>query len=399
MKLGIFGGTFNPPHMGHVTMARAAVEQLSLDKLLVIPAGIPPHKQLPAGSANTQQRWEMAQLMTGAVGKCAEARDMEIHREGKSFTSDTLLSLREEYADAEMWLLMGSDMFLSLHTWHAPEIVCREANIAAFSRNEEDERAAFEKQKAFLEQEFGAHVAILDNPNLIEVSSTELRAGLPKDEGEELLPTAVWGYVQREQLYGADTDLKNLTVDELRPIALSYLKPKRVAHVLGTERTAAELARQYGVDESEARIAALLHDCTKKLEIDEQLKLCEQYDIDMDEMERETLKLQHSRTGAAIARHVFGVSDAVYDAIRYHTTGRPDMTLLEKIIYIADYIEPNRRFDGVEAVREATAQSLDAGILLGLTMTIEEMKGYGTPIHHLTMDAREYLIQQGGVTI
>jgi nicotinate-nucleotide adenylyltransferase len=385
--------------MGHVTMARAAVEQLSLDKLLVIPAGIPPHKQLPVGSANTRQRWEMAQLMAGAVGKCAEARDMEIHREGKSFTSDTLLALREEYADAEMWLLMGSDMFLSLHTWHTPEIVCREANIAAFSRNEEDERAAFEKQKAFLEQTFGARVAILDNPNLIEVSSTELRAGLPKDEGEELLPTAVWGYVQREQLYGADTDLKHLTVDELRPIALSYLKPKRVAHVLGTERTAAELARQYGVDETEARIAALLHDCTKKLELEEQLKLCEQYDIDMDEMERQTLKLQHSRTGAAIARHIFGVSDAVYDAIRYHTTGRPDMTLLEKIIYIADYIEPNRRFDGVEAVRDTTARSLDEGILLGLTMTIEEMKGYGTPIHHLTMDAREYLIQQGGVTI
>ena len=399
MKLGVFGGTFNPPHMGHVTMARTAVEQLGLDKLLVIPAGIPPHKQLPPGSATSEQRWEMVQLMAGAVGKCAEANDIELHREGKSYTSDTLLSLREQYADAEIWLLMGSDMFLSLHLWHAPEIICREANIAAFSRNEADERAAFENQKAFLEQTFGARIANMDNPHLIEVSSTELREGLPKDEGEELLPTAVWGYVQREHLYGADTDLKNLTVDELRPIALSYLKPKRVAHVLGTERTAAELARRYGVDETEARVAALLHDCTKKLELDEQLKLCEQYDIDMDEMERTTLKLQHSRTGAEIARHVFGVSDEVYRAIRYHTTGRPDMTLLEKILYIADYMEPNRNFDGVEEIRAATERSLDEGILLGLTMTVEEMKGYGTPIHHLTMDAREYLIQQGGVTI
>lgn len=399
MKLGIFGGTFNPPHMGHVTMARAAVEQLGLDKLLLIPAGIPPHKQLPAGSATSAQRWEMVQLMAGAVGKCAEVSDIELRREGKSFTSDTLLELREQYGDAEIWLLMGSDMFLSLHTWHAPDIICCEANIAAFSRNEEDERAEFEKQKAFLEQTFGARVAILDNPHLIEVSSTELREGLPRDEGEELLPTAVWGYVQREHLYGADTDLKNLTVDQLRPIALSYLKPKRVAHVLGTERTAAELARRYGVDETEARVAAVLHDCTKKLELDEQLKLCEQYDIDMDEMERTTLKLQHSRTGAEIARHVFGVSDDVYSAIRYHTTGRPDMTLLEKILYIADYMEPNRSFDGVEEIRAATERSLDEGVLLGLTMTIEEMKGYGTPIHHLTMDAREYLIQQGGVSI
>ena len=100
-----------------------------------------------------------------------------------------------------------------------------------------------------------------------------------------------------------------------------------------------------------------------------------------------------------IARHIFGVSDAVYDAIRYHTTGRPDMTMLEKIIYIADYIEPNRTFDGVEAVRAATARSLDEGILLGLTMTIEEMEGYGTPIHHLTHDARAYLIEHGGTTM
>ena len=279
------------------------------------------------------------------------------------------------------------------------ETICREAHIAAFSRNEEDEQAEFAKQKAFLEREFGARIAIMDNPHLIEVSSTELREGLPEDEGEELLPSAVWGYVQREHLYGTDTDLKNLTVDALRPIALSYLKPKRMAHVLGTEQTAAELARRYGVDENKARVAALLHDCTKKLGIEQQLELCARYDIGMDAMEQETLKLQHSRTGAAIARHVFGVSDDVYDAIRYHTTGRPDMTLLEKIIYIADYIEPNRRFDGVEEVRAATERSLDEGILLGLSMTVEEMRGYGTPIHHLTMDAREYLIQQGGATI
>lgn len=396
MKIGMFGGTFNPPHRGHVTMAQAAVEQLGLDTLMIVPAGIPPHKQLPAGSAASHQRFAMAELMAGAVGKCAVADDRELRREGKSFTSDTLLQLREEYPEAELWLLMGSDMFLSLHTWHEPQIICREANIAAFSRNEDDERTAFEAQKANLEQRFDARVAILENPHLIEVSSTELREGLPHDRGEELLPTAVWGYVQREHLYGTDTDLKHLTVDALRPIALSYLKPKRMPHVLGTEETAAYLARKYGADEQEARIAALLHDCTKKLSIEEQLSLCERYGIELDALERVALKLQHSRTGAEIARHEFGVSDAVYSAIRYHTTGRPAMTLLEKIIYIADYMEPNRAFDGVEEIRAAVERSLDEAILLGLNMTIEEMKDYGNPIHHLTMDARDYLMKQGG---
>ena len=125
MRIGIFGGTFNPPHRGHVTIARAAVEQLSLDKLLVIPAGIPPHKQLPEGSASNEQRYEMAVLLAGAVGKCAVADDRELRREGKSYTADTLLQLREEYPEDELWLLMGSDMFLSLHTWCRPEVVCR----------------------------------------------------------------------------------------------------------------------------------------------------------------------------------------------------------------------------------------------------------------------------------
>ena len=209
------------------------------------------------------------------------------------------------------------------------------------------------------------------------------------------MPIAVWGYVQRERLYGVDTDLKHLSPDALRPIAMSYLKPKRMPHVLGTEAEAVRLVRRYGGDETQARIAALLHDCTKKLEMPEQLALCEKYGIALDDLEQKALKLLHSRTGAAIARDVFGVEDAVYDAIRYHTTGKPDMTRLEKIIYLADYIEPSRDFPGVEALRKAVYEDLDHGLLLGLTMTIQEMEEMGNPVHHLTRDARDYLLKRG----
>ena len=144
------------------------------------------------------------------------------------------------------------------------------------------------------------------------------------------------------------TDLKQLTPDELRPVALSYLKPKRMPHVLGTEQEAVRLAEPLRRGRDKARIAALLHDCTKKLDMPEQLALCAQYGIELDELEQKALKLLHSKTGAAIARDVFGVDDEVYDAIWYHTTGKPDMTLLEKIIYLADYIEPSRDFPGVD---------------------------------------------------
>ena len=166
-------------------------------------------------------------------------------------------------------------------------------------------------------------------------------------------------------------------------------------HVLGTEQEAVRLAERYGADVTKARIAALLHDCTKKLDMDEQLALCKKYHIPLDELERKALKLLHSKTGAAIARDVFAVDDDVYNAIMYHTTGKPDMTLLEKIIYLADYIEPTRDFPGVEALRRTVYEDLDRGLLMGLTMTIEEMEEMGNPVHHMTRDARDLSDKKG----
>ena len=397
MRIGVFGGTFNPPHNGHVTMARAAAAQLGLDKLLLVPDSVPPHKPLPSG-VTARQRYDMAALMAAPIGPVAGANDIELRRTGKSYTSDTLRALHEQYPDAELWLLMGSDMFLSLHTWHEPEVICELAHIAAFSRVEEDIRAAMARQKALLEEQYQANVMLLDNPEFIELSSTDVRTALAAGQGSDLVPEAVWGYIQREHLYGTTADLKHLTVEALRPIAMSYLKPKRMPHVLGTEATAAELARRFGEDETKARVAALLHDCTKKLDMAQQLALCQQYDIPLDPLEQKALKLLHAKTGAAIARHVYGADDAVYEAILYHTTGRANMSRLEKIIYLADYIEPSREFANdpdVVRLRRTVYEDLDRGLLLGLNMTIDEMREMGNPVHHDTLDARDDLIEKG----
>ena len=397
MRIGIFGGTFNPPHNGHVTMARAAVKQLGLDKLLIVPDNVPPHKPLPS-VVTARQRYDMAALMAAPIGPVAQASDIELRRTGKSYTSDTLREVHQQYPGAELWLLMGSDMFLSLHMWHEPEVICQLAHIAAFRRVEEDIRAAMARQKELLEEGYQAQVTLLDNPKLIELSSTDVRAALAAGQGSDLVPEAVWGYIRREHLYGTNADLKHLTVEELRPIALSYLKPKRMPHVLGTAETAAELARRFGEDETKARVAGLLHDGTKKLNMAEQLALCEQYGIRLDPLEQKALKLLHAKTGAAIARHVYGADDAVYEAILYHTTGRAGMSRLEKILYLADYIEPSREFANdpdVVRLRDAVYEDLDRGLLLGLTMTIDEMVGMGNPVHHDTLDARDYLIEKG----
>jgi len=299
------------------------------------------------------------------------------------FVNSGLMTLRQAIN-----VIMGANVGTTVTAWFLSL-----AGIAAFHRTCGDETERFAQQKAYLEQIYGARVALLENPDVVEISSTELRVQLAQGRGRSFLTEAVYGYVLRRGLYGTHADLKHLTPEELRPIALSFLKPKRMPHVLGTEHEAAVLARRYGADVTSARIAALLHDCTKKLSMEEQLALCEQYGIALDELERKNLKLLHAKTGAAIARDLFGVSDEIYWAIYWHTTGKADMTKLEKVIYLADYIEPSRDFPGVEKLRRAVHADLEHGLLMALEDSIEEMRQRGNPVHPNTVEARDYLLR------
>lgn len=394
MKIGVYGGTFNPPHLGHITAARAVCDMLQLDLLFLIPAGLPPHKALPEGSPTPQQRLELTRLAGEQLGLGDKVKvlDIELRRTGKSFTADTLAELKAQYPEDELWLLMGTDMFLTLQAWYAPERILAAAGIAAFGRTEEDTEELFAVQREYLMSTYpGSRIFTLTIPGVVDVSSTEIREKLKSGGGASLLAPAVYGYILREGLYQTGADMKALSLEQVRPVALSYLKHKRIPHVLGTEREAVRLAEKYGADAEKARIAALLHDCTKRLSMEEQLDLCRKYGIELDSLEQKALKLLHAKTGAAIARDVFGVDDEIYSAIRYHTTGHAGMTLLEKIIYLADYIEPTRDFPGVEELRNACYEDLDRGLLLGLEMSIAEMTNMGNPVHHATIEARDAL--------
>ncbi|MBE6996103.1 MAG: nicotinate (nicotinamide) nucleotide adenylyltransferase, partial [Ruminococcaceae bacterium] len=156
MRIGIYGGTFNPPHLGHITAARAVFDLLKLDRLFLIPAGLPPHKTMPPGSPTANQRLEMTRLAGEQldIGDKVEVLDIELLRKGKSYTSDTLAALKAQFPEDEFWLLMGTDMFLTLQAWHAPEEVLRLAGIAAFGRTEEDTEELFAVQREFLNQKY-----------------------------------------------------------------------------------------------------------------------------------------------------------------------------------------------------------------------------------------------------
>ena len=392
MKIGIYGGTFNPPHAGHLAAARAAAAVLGLDKLVFVPAGLPPHKELPENSPTDQQRLEMTSILADQMRRpdLTAVWDEELKRPGKSYTADTLYQASLLWPDAELWLLMGTDMFLSLQTWYKPDRVMELAGICAFGRTEADTEEVFAPQRAYLHDTYNARVTTITIPDLVDVSSTRLRQALRGGKGREYLPDPVYGYILREKLYGTFADLTRLTDEDLRCVSYSMVKAKRLPHIRGTEEEAVRLARRWGADEEKMRRAAILHDCTKYLSLEEHLAICERYGVELDEMERVTEKLLHSKTGALLARHMFGQDDEIYQSIFYHTTARGDMTLGEKIIYMADYIEPNRDFPEVEEMRALAYSDLDAAVAMGTRMAIEEMREKGRKVHPNTQEAYEH---------
>ena len=379
MKIAVYGGSFNPPHKGHLHSARCAAEKLQPDLFLVIPGFQPPHKSLAASSPTPEQRLELCRLNFFDIPNL-ECSEIEINRGGTSYTADTLRQLKELYPDAELFLLVGTDMFLGITDWYDAAYILNNVTLVPFCRAG-GEIDAIREQTEKLRVQYGTAVDVLYTEPL-EASSTDIRGALCERGGNDLLTDAVYAYIIRNHLYNA-----RVNFDWLREKSYAMLKPKRIPHVRGCEEEAVRLALRWGADPEAAAEAAILHDCMKKVSLEGQLALCSQYGIIPDELEQISEKLLHAKTGAAIAEYVFGCSEEIVSAIRWHTTGRSNMSLMEKILYMADYIEPNRNFDGVEELRALAYEDLDRAMLLGFEMSLEDIRNQGNKAHHNTLEA------------
>ena len=387
-RIGIFGGSFNPPHIGHIRSAQAAVGALQLDKLLMIPVHQPPHKTPQADMPTGQQRLEMLRIAC-KNDPVLQPCDLEIVRGGISYTYETVSQVRALYPDAELFLLMGSDMFLAFPNWKYPDAILAEATLAVFCRGEKGEKAKLQAQKAALEQA-GHRVHLVEN-DVVDISSTQTRRLLAFQCAEEFLPDGVGDYIRSEGLYHVLADWKNLPMEQLEQVVISLLKPSRVAHVLGCRDTAVDLARHWGVDETDAGRAGILHDITKALDGPLQLTLCREYGKILSDFSQRYPKTLHALTGSLVAQRIFGENPAVVASIESHTTGKAAMNMLEKIIYVADYMEPNRDFPGVERLRALAYTDMDAALELGLHMTLEHLARLGDEVSPESRQALEYL--------
>ena len=262
-RIGIYGGTFNPPHAGHIQAAKQAVTALKLDKLVIVPTSIAPHKAIPEHSPTPRQRLEMLRIAAADCPK-AEVSDIELNRGGISYTFQTVSELKERCPDAELILLMGSDMFLCFDQWKQTDDIMRNVELGVFYRGSKGEKTAVAESKAKLEQR-GAKICLVEN-DIVDISSTQLRRMLAFHCAGPFLSPGVAAYIREHGLYDVNAQWKNLPMAELEQVVIRLLNPNRVAHVLGCRDTAVALAKRWGADVTDAARAGILHDITKALD-------------------------------------------------------------------------------------------------------------------------------------
>lgn len=365
---GIMGGTFDPIHNGHLKMAEAARDQLALDEVLFIPDGDPPHK---LKLAPAEDRLRMVEMAVEGLTRF-RAVDMEVRRAGQTFTVDTLERLKETHPSDRFLFIVGADTLMLLETWRNFSRVAQLlSGIACAPRGSVPESEARNRREA-LRMFYGLDVFFLDMAP-VDISSTDVRSAAARGLSiDALVPKKVGEYIREHHLY-QDPILSKLQ---------KTLTKERYRHTLGVEQTAIELARRYGEDVEKARIAALLHDCARCLDSVEMRRLIGHPVGDM------TLRaLMHAPAGAALAREQYGIEDeAIISAIRWHTTGHEGMTRLEKIIYLADFIEPNRpNYPGLPELRVEAHRNLDRAVRLAAENTMRYVRSRGLKPDENTM--------------
>ncbi len=365
---GIMGGTFDPIHNGHLMMAEAARGQMWLDEVFFIPDGDPPHKAEQAGASDRLRMVELA--VAGRDG--FRALDMEVRRAGQTFTVDTLEQLTADCPCGRFFFIVGADTLMVIESWrNFPRVASLLSGVACAPRGAVPTEDAA-RQSAKLLERYGLRVTMLDMPP-VDISSTSIREavarGLP---AAEMAPQHVLDYIRDRGLY----------LDPVLTQLRKTLSKERYRHTLGVEKTAVELARRYGEDVEKARLAALLHDCARCLDSGEMRRLVG------NRAGNTTLRaLMHAPAGAALARQKYGVEDhAVLSAIRWHTTGHEGMTKLEKIVYLADFIEPNRPdYPGLAELRAEAFRDLDSAVRLAAENTMRYVRARGLEPDENTM--------------
>lgn len=366
-KTIVFGGSFDPVHVEHTNILKAAVRELCADKVIVVPTKNPPHKS--ASKTPFSDRAEMARIAFSQVSANVIVDDIENRNDGVNYSSDNLPVLEKKYG--KFVYVIGGDSLLALESWHEPEFIVRNFEIAVFDR--EGYQSAKDKA-AELNEKWNGKIRILEHVGK-EVDSHTIRDRLMLKADVSGLDENVERYIKSRNLYSEFFPY----VDK----AATYLDAKRLVHSKNTALVALSLNRNFcpKIDEDKVLLAGLLHDVGKmydKTELPNNI----QNVIPKDSI---GTPVQHQFVSAEIVKNDFHISDEdVLNAIRFHTTGRENMSQFEKLIYVSDLISYERYFQGVESLRKAVYNDFEKGFITCLTYSRDYVVETGREVYPLT---------------
>ena len=383
-RIGIMGGSFNPIHERHLEMAACAKREQKLERIIFLPTGNPPHKH--EGLEDAEDRFEMTRLAVQGVPGFTASR-MELDREGVIYTVDTLSRLHKQMPDAAFDYIIGEDTLLDLPNWRKPDKVFGLCRFLVCCRTSED------VQKLPIVKKLEARGASFVFLNLApsEVSSTAVRQKLANGQEPTEIPPQVAEYIRLMGLYGQKQS--PLGAAGFYTQLKRSLSDKRLVHSLLVASTARKLARLHGVDEDQAAMAGLLHDCAKCMPLAVQQQIARDNRLLLDKETLQSGNLLHGPVGAVVAEKEYGIKDPnILSSIRCHTTGKVGMLPLDMIVYLSDKIEPSRRsYPVLEEVRVLARKDLAQAMLHSLESTLAYVRSQNTTPHPLTEQVADWL--------
>ena len=347
-RIGVLGGMMDPIHYGHIGAARAALNA-GVDRVLLAPCKTPAHRSAPLAGA--EDRLALCRIAAAADPRL-EASDIEL-REGTCYAVDTVHLLQARYPDARICWILGADKLASLPHWQGAEALFAACDFYVCPRTGEALKADIP----------GARLHIMAEAPALGASSGQAVQRLRVlDDAGDLLPREVARYIADHGLYQPDY------IPALRSRGM---QDKRLRHTLGVRQTAVELAYLHGASMQAAATAAMLHDIAKPLPLAQMQETARQYELQLSPEVLADGNLLHGPAAAAIAEHELGIRHAgVLSAIACHTTGKPGMSLLDKVLFIADAIEPGRQdYPGLAEMRRLARTDLTAAVLLSMRRT------------------------------
>lgn len=368
-KIAVFGGTFNPVHNEHVALVNQAISGLELDKIIITPTFTPPHKStVPAPAEHRLNMLKRAFLGNEKV----EISDFEIKNQGKSYTYLTVEHFKSLYPDSTLYFLVGGDMLTDFKTWRYPERILASCTLAVIAR--QDYFTDWEGEREYFKKTFGKEFVRLSYTGK-ECSSTKIRIysalSLPISDQ---VPKQVEEYIKENEIYSQL---------EYADYIKKVLPEKRLKHTANVICQALKKVKELKLDEKKVITSALLHDLAKYQD------KADYKDFDLPSGVPQAV--EHAFLGAYIAEHVLGISDSeVIDAIKFHTSGKANMSTLTKLIFVADMIEEDRDYDGVEYLRQLYETDFEKCLVECLKEEVIHLKNKKQYIYHETLSAFEY---------